>query len=208
VAIDSCVKKLQIDYAGKLDETGTQLLGGISENGRAMSQMIDGLGELSRLHLAVEKPAKIPTREVIVELVAILRDAYSGSQYAVTIAEKLPDLTAPSGKLTILLRQVLDNAFKFSAAASQPAIAVEYIRDGAWHRFSIVDNGPGIKADYLQRVFEPLFRAPDAVSLPGIGIGLAMAYDIIATLGGAIWCDAAASGCRVVFTLPADGNEK
>jgi signal transduction histidine kinase len=207
-AIDAFVMKLQKEHTGKLDEAGQQLVGTIGENGRAMSRMIDGLSELSRIHLTVEKTETIPVRELVDELLPHLYNAYSGNQFTVTIDEPLPDVAAPRNKLATVLHQVLDNAFKFSASVTQPTVAVEYQRDGSWHRFSIVDNGPGIKADYLQKVFEPLFRAPESLTLPGSGIGLAIAYDIIVTLGGAIWCDAAASGCRVVFTLPADSVDK
>jgi PAS domain S-box-containing protein len=206
--IDVFASQLQKEHAGKLNDDALQLVGSIAESGRAMRRMIDGLGELSRIHLTVEKAATVPVRELIDDLLPHLYNAYPGTQYAVTIDNTLPDVISPRNKLAAVLHQLLDNAFKFSAAASQPNVAVEYIRDGAWHRFSIVDNGPGIKADYLQMVFEPLFRAPDALTLPGSGIGLAIAYDIIVTLGGAIWCDASASGCRVVFTLPADGLDK
>lgn len=205
-AINALVRQLQDGYSKTLSENGFQALGCIGENSRIMGRMIEGLSELSRIHLAAEAPEIVATRKLVADLVLLMRDAYSQTQYAVTVDEKLPDLEVPRRKLMALMRHLLDNAFKYSAGVAQPAIMIEYTRDGEWHRFSISDNGPGIRPDYLQEIFEPLFRAPEAVAIPGAGIGLAVAYDIVLSLGGAIWCDASSSGCRIVFTLPADGN--
>ena len=60
----------------------------------------------------------------------------------------------------------------------------------------IVDQGPGIPPELIERVFEPFFRVDPArrQSVPGAGLGLAISREIIERLGGTIRVSNAAGG--------------
>lgn len=53
-------------------------------------------------------------------------------------------------------------------------------------RFSVTDTGSGIPHQFMQRIFEQFFRAPDQKSETGAGLGLAIAKQIVEAHGGNI----------------------
>jgi signal transduction histidine kinase len=81
-------------------------------------------------------------------------------------------------------------------------------RDGDRHvRFTVIDEGPGIPADYRERVFEKFFRIPGRQSHDprrgGIGLGLPIARRLVEAQAGWIWVDAVDDhGTSISMTLP------
>jgi signal transduction histidine kinase len=68
-------------------------------------------------------------------------------------------------------------------------------------RFEVQDEGPGIPAEYQQRVFEKFFRLPGTKG-EGIGLGLYIANEIVAAHGGAMGVESEPGhGSRFWFTL-------
>ncbi len=98
------------------------------------------------------------------------------------------DSIAVSGQreaLRTLLRNLLDNAVKYTPEGGQVDVSIE----GAGDRFvlTVEDSGPGIAADDMPRVFDRFFRAADAANAPaqtGSGLGLAI-VKVIADRHGA-----------------------
>jgi signal transduction histidine kinase len=54
---------------------------------------------------------------------------------------------------------------------------------------SVLDSGPGIPPDEIERVFERFFRGDRARGTPGTGLGLAIARHILRAHGGQIWAE-------------------
>jgi signal transduction histidine kinase len=70
-------------------------------------------------------------------------------------------------------------------------------------RLEVEDRGPGLPAGEADRVFDRFARADRARSVPGAGLGLAIARSIVELHGGAIWVEAVSPhGCRMVVDLP------
>ncbi len=75
-------------------------------------------------------------------------------------------------------------------------------------RFCVADEGRGIPADKLDRVFERFEQvaATDATEKGGAGLGLAISKAIVAQHGGRIWVESEpGAGSRFYFTLPVGG---
>lgn len=95
-------------------------------------------------------------------------------------AEAHPDL------LGELLDALIDNALKYSEPGTPVTVRVGRAPDGAW--VEVEDRGCGIGAADLPHLFRPFFRS-EAVrrrGVPGVGLGLAVAYRIATALGGSI----------------------
>jgi signal transduction histidine kinase len=106
--------------------------------------------------------------------------------------------------LRVLLENLLDNAWKFTARIPQPRIefGVECSRYG--EGFFVRDNGVGFDMEHAARLFAPFQRLPSATGFSGTGIGLATVQRIIARLGGRIWAESApGAGATFHFTLGA-----
>ncbi|MCS6859991.1 MAG: response regulator [Abditibacteriales bacterium] len=137
-----------------------------------------------------------------------IHSRYPSKTIAVTTAIA-PDAThvdTRADHCQILLEQLLDNAAKFGDK-DPVRVAVEVERsDPSRLRFSVRDNGPGIPHEYYDRVFEGFVQIEEHVTgqVPGLGIGLFTARQIVRAYGGDISLQSRlGEGTTVTFTLPA-----
>jgi signal transduction histidine kinase len=116
------------------------------------------------------------------------------------IAPDLPDVRGDARELTQVLHSLFANAL--NAMPDGGDLIVEAARSSDGIRLCITDSGFGIPADRLEGCFEPLARhRPD-----GLGIGLALAQQIIERYGGCIALHSAVGvGTSVVLDLRASG---
>ena len=105
-------------------------------------------------------------------------------------------------KTTLAFVNLLNNAIRFSPEGSQ--IEIGAVKEGdnvtAW----VQDNGTGIPADKLQKVFEEFYQIepPNTRSYGGLGIGLTIAKGIIEIQGGKIWAESDGKGAAFKVMLP------
>lgn len=98
---------------------------------------------------------------------------------------------------------LIDNAFKFSP--SDGHVGVRVTTESGWTTVGVEDEGPGIAATDLQRVFDPFFRTDDARrrGVTGTGLGLAVTDRIVRSFGG--WIEVRSTknrGCAFYVVLP------
>ncbi|WP_020593721.1 response regulator [Kiloniella laminariae] len=119
---------------------------------------------------------------------------------AVIEAEILPHVFANDIQLVQLFQNLMLNAIIHNSS-NQTRIKIDCTVEGTWATIKFKDNGPGIKADYLNRVFDPFSRFnPNG---RGSGLGLAICQKIVEYQGGNIWCKSKlGSGSSFEFTLP------
>jgi two-component system sensor histidine kinase KdpD len=105
-----------------------------------------------------------------------------------------------AGQIQRVLANLLENALKFSPDGARVHLRITATRQEAIVR--VVDQGPGIAADELERVFEPFYRrAGDARS--GAGLGLAIARGFAAANGGRVWAESRpGQGTTFALALP------
>ena len=94
-----------------------------------------------------------------------------------------------------------------NARAHTPAGGAVTVTAEPWEgrvRFAVTDTGSGIPAAHLERIFEPFYQVPGTQDLGGVGLGLAIARDIVQAHGGEIHCESEEGrGTTFWFTLPA-----
>lgn len=105
--------------------------------------------------------------------------------------------------LGAVVSNLVTNAAKYGRSGSDAHVRISATRSGAgWAEISVADDGPGIPASALPRVFEPLFRATSKQG--GYGLGLATTKRLVEAHGGKIAIDSAANrGTTVRVRLPA-----
>ncbi len=123
----------------------------------------------------------------------------------VEIAPGATHTSASVEHLGLVLEKLTDNVVKF-ADQEHVRIAIRVERkDPAWLKFSVADNGPGIPHEYHDRVFDGFVQIEDHVTgqVPGLGIGLFMARQVVKAYEGSIWIQSViGEGSTVEFTLP------
>lgn len=129
----------------------------------------------------------------------------------VALDHELPRLAVDPAAIAEVLYILLDNASKYSPPGT--TIHIEASAADAHHvRLSVLDEGPGISAEYREQVFQKFFRIPGREALDarrtGIGLGLPIARRLVESQAGRIWIDTPASsrGTLVVLTLPSGGD--
>jgi two-component system sensor histidine kinase KdpD len=115
----------------------------------------------------------------------------------------LPDVMADAELIGLTIRQLLTNALKY--ANPESAILVRATAMDDFVRISVKDFGPGIAPKNVQRIFEKYYRVEASTSrIPGTGMGLTIARDIVRAHGGEIWVESVPGvGSEFFFTLPA-----
>jgi light-regulated signal transduction histidine kinase (bacteriophytochrome) len=105
--------------------------------------------------------------------------------------------------LSIVLENLLENAWKFSVNAEKARIECgSILKDGRTVYF-VKDNGAGFDQQHAAEIFDPFKKLHNEVDYPGIGIGLNIAYRIIIRHGGEIWAEGeTGKGACFYFTLP------
>ena len=113
----------------------------------------------------------------------------------------VPPVDGDPARLGQVLDNLLTNAAKYSPADSEIVLAVR--PDDGQVLLSVQDYGAGIAPEYLPRLFDRLFRVPDADAehAEGFGLGLSIVRDLVAAHGGRVWAESAGLGrgstCRV-----------
>jgi two-component system OmpR family sensor kinase len=106
--------------------------------------------------------------------------------------------------LVLILRNLLDNAIRYSPPGSQVRIAAYVSRKGV--HIEVADDGPGVPESERERILEPFFRLKGSDE-GGSGLGLSIVRAVVQRLGGSlVLADSRATapkGLRVLLTLPA-----
>lgn len=104
------------------------------------------------------------------------------------------------------IKNILHNAIKFSPQAEQIQVSATVANDEVF--VSVKDNGPGIPAEDLPRIFERFYQV-DRARRHGTGLGLAIVRHIVVAHGGRIWAESTeGQGATFFFTLAlADASE-
>ncbi|HEY72210.1 MAG TPA: GAF domain-containing protein [Thermoflexia bacterium] len=120
-----------------------------------------------------------------------------------TLPDKLPDVIGDREQLELAFGHLLDNAIKFSPNGGTVTIR-------AWAERSVVcvsiaDEGIGILSEHLDRIFERFYQVDGSASrrFGGMGVGLALVWEIIEAHGGTVSVDSEArEGSTFIVALP------
>jgi two-component system sensor histidine kinase KdpD len=129
----------------------------------------------------------------------------------IVVEKDLPVIRVDARAVAEVIFTLLDNASKYSPAATEITIRAERGSDEVV-RISVADQGAGIPARSRELVFEKFFRnsvkeAPNRAT--GIGMGLSIAKGIVEAHGGRIWIESGerGRGTKVIFTVPVGDDE-
>jgi signal transduction histidine kinase len=144
-----------------------------------------------------------------VDLGTLARTLHDGSfadlPLVLNIAPGLPSPMLDRVRITMLLRNLLDNARRHAAGASRPA-ELSLRQEGAELVLRLRDFGPGVAPEQLARLAEPFYR-PDAArgrATGGVGLGLYLCRRVAEAHGGRLTLHAAEPGLDVELRLPMD----
>lgn len=200
-------------YADLLSETEPELpadklhekLGVISSEANRLSKMVDNLLYASRIQAG---GLKLHTEPVALGVVAqhvaqLLGDISARHTVEAHVGEDLPTVLADYERIEEVLRNLTENAIKYSPNGGHVEIAARATSDEVI--VSVTDEGMGISSDDRERLFERFSRLDSRLvsQMKGTGLGLYICKAIVEAHGGRIWAEAAPGrGSRFSFSLP------
>ncbi len=190
--------------------TSLRLRAEMLDDAEAREKMIQTLADMqdmveAALAFAREEAAAEPTRPAdLAALIGAVADDVSDLGHTVE-ADAGATLSYPCRPLA--LRRALTNLVLNAATYGDRARVTLTVKDGA-PEIAIEDDGPGIPADQMERIFEPFVRleASRSQDTGGIGLGMSIARDIVRRHGGTVTLEnMEKGGLRVTVRLPRAG---
>ncbi len=199
--IDSFSRAVLESQGDKLDDSGRKFLSRVREASQQMSQLIDDVLYLSRV-----TRAELREQEVnLSDLATLTLDQLQDGDPERVVERKIRPAVIVTGDgqlLRIAMKNLLENAWKFTSKESRPRIEFGVTHGSAEPSYFVRDNGAGFDMAYAGRLFGPFQRLHPQHEFPGTGIGLATVQRIIHRHGGRVWAEGlVGQGATFQFTL-------
>jgi signal transduction histidine kinase len=127
-------------------------------------------------------------------------------RFLLDFPERFPILDADPDRIVQVLRNLLDNAVKYSPEGGLIVVRGEVREEEVV--VSVADQGVGLTPEHLNRLFEKFFRAKSSLGrhVVGSGLGLPISRTIVESHGGRIWAESqVGEGTTLFFALPLEG---
>lgn len=174
---------------GPVPNAMREMLSIAQSNSQRLRQLIDDLLDMDKL--LAGKMNFIPQQLDIDSFLAECVTSHQGfaRQHDVQLTYTggpVAQITADPMRLQQVLSNLLSNALKFSPAGSQVLLSAQEL--GGQIRILVVDQGPGVPAEFVDRLFEKFSQADasDRRQKGGTGLGLAISKELIERMGGCI----------------------
>jgi len=212
-AIKGYVEAL-LDEQPPAPEMARQFLKTIEKNSRRLEALINDLLTISALESQQAwldfKPVNLHTAAKAAMDELTVQAARKSITMTLEIPAEFPLVSADGERLHQVFLNLLDNAIKYTQDSGRVVISA---RENAGEiEVCMADNGPGIGAEHLPRIFERFYRVDKARSreLGGTGLGLSIVKHIVQAHGGRVWAESSprseggepGQGSRFFFTLP------
>jgi ABC-type amino acid transport substrate-binding protein/nitrogen-specific signal transduction histidine kinase len=184
-------------YNKGLDAQGLNYLERIRNASSRMGKLIDDLLSLSKVSRHQLERKEIDMSALAAEVVSRVAEEWEGNPPEVHIEEGMRAVADPA-LMDILLKNLIENAYKYSARAASPRIDVGMEKQV----FFVRDNGVGFDMEFAGELFAPFHRLHSIEEFSGTGIGLATVKRIVIRHGGKVWPEAKpGEGACFRFTL-------
>jgi two-component system sensor histidine kinase KdpD len=164
---------------GQPAESQMELLKIADEEAEHLRKLIDNTVEMARLdtaHIEVN-PELSDFMEIIDEVAGSMTAELEGRPLQILHEEKIPAIAFDRRLIKLALKQLVDNAVKYSPAGTAISIRVRTADD--FVIVEVTDYGAGIPEQEQGRIFERFYRSPTVRHLiPGSGLGLNIAHSI------------------------------
>lgn len=193
--------------AASLGQAGvvTEGCAAIRDEGSRLSLLLDNLVITSRIECGAARPETdaMPLK-VLLEAIADSVNAEcikKGITLTSNLPERLPTLYADESLLRIAFMNIVSNAMQYTPEGG--TITIETASHEEDIQVSFRDTGCGIEDEHIESVFQKFFRCPTSDRVPGSGIGLAVARQIVRMHGGDIHVSShVGHGSQFTIVLP------
>ncbi|WP_160173656.1 ATP-binding protein [Nitrincola sp. A-D6] len=199
-------KKLGDDCSDEIRE----YLSYVTEGGQRLDDMLLSLLEYSRVGRGGEPAICCSLKTLLDEALIYLGPEVRKHDATIHIEGEWPSIWISRNEGVRLLQNLIANAIKFHEPETPPVVTLTgRCLDGVWEG-SVCDQGIGIEADQIERIFKVFQRLNPRSSYAGEGIGLSVCRKIVQRHGGEIRAssDGPGKGTCILFSLPWSPSEE
>lgn len=188
-----------------LPETAHENMQLLRRRAYRMEALVEGIMQYLRTGRSQSRLERVDTKELIHQIVNLL-DVPHG--FTISVGEGMPVFITERVALKQVFDNLLSNALKHHDKVNG-RIEVAVLERDEFYEFAIQDNGPGIPAEFHEKIFvifQTLSRRDD---IEGSGVGLALVKKIVEGQGGHVWLESPDGvGTKFVFTWPKTPRER
>ncbi|GAA0714433.1 ATP-binding protein [Aquimarina litoralis] len=181
--IDGFAHIIKEEYFDSLDDFGKNSVKTIIDSVEKMNTLIDDILEYSGLGKKPVEYRHFSLIKLTKDLLVDLENIYPNVQ--VEIQEAMPDLKGDKTITTLLIKNLLENAMKYSSKKEKPLVNIGHLKDTIYY---IKDNGIGFDMKHQKTIFGVFNRLVND-EYSGSGIGLAIAKRVVDKHKGKIWVE-------------------
>jgi two-component system, NtrC family, sensor histidine kinase KinB len=172
-----------------LDDHQRRLIRAACEGADRLNRIIENLLQFQRIEEGQYQIQRVPLapHSLVSQVVDMLRPDFvsSGLELVTDVSNDLPRVLAEPDLIGYVLSNLLSNTLKFVPAGGKVELLVKSLPDGM--HFIVADNGPGISDEHFPKLFGRFYRAGAPRNVPGAGLGLAIAKQLVEAHGGRIF---------------------
>jgi signal transduction histidine kinase len=194
---------------GPLNPKQLELLLAAREDSERLLRMINDLLDLARLESGQTRQRfeiispRILIKNAVPDLNPLVEA--NAARLVTKIAPELPDVAVDLRQIGHVFSNLVSNASRHSRPGEDVVLSAKAV--GKSVRFSVLDHGPGIPKEFQSRIFERFFRIPGTEDSTGVGLGLAIAREMVVSHGGSVGLQSTSGkGSEFYFDLPATSN--
>lgn len=206
MVLDSVTQRLLTVHAEKLDVEAIEDLLRARQSVKRMTQLIEDLLKFARTGNGGLEMEDVDLATLVPPIVEELAKS-DGSRSVQVDVQPGALARADPRMISIVLENLLRNAWKFTRHQAQAHIEFGWRAEGKERIFFLRDNGAGFDPTRAHRLFHAFERLHPRKDFEGTGIGLSTVERILRRHGGRVWAEGAVGrGATFYFTLPVPGG--
>jgi signal transduction histidine kinase len=190
------------------EEIQQECLENINAGCERLTDLVDDLLDIANLDqgsMRIEKESLMLDRLVNNLLTSQWKLKAVNHKIEASFPPEFPSIQADPRRIEQVLNNLVENSIKYSQKGGRIIISGEVDADNKAVTVTVQDEGAGIPEEYLERIFERFYRAPNpsAAYTDGSGLGLSICKGIINRHGGQVWAESSpGKGTAITFSLP------
>jgi light-regulated signal transduction histidine kinase (bacteriophytochrome) len=198
-AISSLADWISTDYADKFDSEGKEQMRLLINRVHRMDGLINGILLYSRVGRVKETIAAVDIDRLVHD---VIHSLLPPGNISITVAGTLPMVMTEPTRIQQVFQNLISNAIKYMDKPNGK-ISISCVAEGKFWKFSVADNGPGIRQQHFEKIFQLFQTLAPRDRIESTGVGLALVKKIVEMYGGEIWVESVVGeGSTFVFTLP------
>ncbi len=188
-AIEGFTEIIIEDYGEALGQQGLAYAQRALNAARKMDRLIEDILQFSRMARAEPLVTMVDLERVVQEAFQTLEEEIRAKGARVQVKDPMPKVKGSHSLVLRAVQNLLSNAIKFVPEGRRPDVRLwaEEVNDKV--RLYVQDNGIGIPAERINRIFGLFERLHGEETYPGTGVGLAIVRKAMEKIGGSVGCE-------------------